>query len=883
MKFSVTWLREFVDLPDKIDKLADLLTLAGVEIEGIEERGAKIDKVIVAQITASSQHPNADRLTVCEVDDGSGTRRQIVCGAKNYKVGDKVPLALPGAVLPSRREAPEGFQIKVAKMRGVESQGMLCSAIELGLGEDAAGLLILSPKAKIGSPITDLFPSDTILDVEITPNRGDLLSHYGLAREIAALTGKKIKTKLPPVATAATTSAIKISAPLACPFFSVRKIDNVTVGPSPPWLRAKIERVGIRSINNIVDISNYVMFELGQPTHAFDADKIVGNVCVRGSEDDDEFTSLDGRKFTNTRFLFREADHFYNLGQLVGKLVDHSDPASEFLWSEFSSEARQRLSDPKTSAIEQQSVLREEFNKGITRGLFDRSYLDNAFPVEMCYPAKVSRLEPSDLLIADKRGAISIAGVMGGEETGVTASTKNVLLEAAYFLPASVRRTARNLGLPSDASYRFERGVDPGMVLRASQRATELICQIAGGTPAKQISVAGKLPPDPKDVSLSYAKCDQVLGISIKPKSVDQTLEHFGLAKKKSEKARSTWKVPSHRRDLQRDVDLIEEIVRAHGVEKIVGTDRSRFTATSEADKIYDRRQSIRQRLFGLGFNEVRTPVFLSDLPPENQFRNNMVRVKNPLDQWHVYLRPELLPGLLRVIELSLRHGEESFRIFELGKVFEPISGKEKYSLGILLNGKIQPARHWRSASDRSFDFFDLKGIIETLGIQDLSFHPIETNNEANSDFARALSLRAGDNEIGLCGQLIKQWQVHVNAKAPLFAALLDLDAIFAPKRLAFAEVTKFPAATRDIAMIVPEKISHSEILHAIQNPKEPLLESVALFDLFTGELGAARKSLAYTLTYRDRSRTLTSDEVTAAHAKIRERLQREVGAELRE
>src|SRR2546421_870062 len=425
MKFSVNWLREFVDLPENPGEIADLLTRAGVETENIETRGANVDRVIVAQITGSSRHPNADRLSVCEVDDGSGAKRQIVCGATNYKVGDKVPLALPGVKLPN------GLEIKKSKLRGVDSEGMLCSPIELGLGEDASGLLILSPEAKVGAPITDLFPSDTILDVEITPNRGDLLSHYGLAREIAALTGKKLKSTPRDTKIETRKIGVAITSSRECPFFSARKIDNVTVGPSPQWLRAKIESVGIRSINNIVDISNFVMLELGQPTHAFDADKLKGGINVRLAREGEKFLALDGKTYS---------------------------------------------------------------------------------------------LKPDNLVVADQERAVGIAGVMGGEETGVTESTKNILLEAAYFLPASVRRTARNLNLPSDASYRFERGVDPGMVLQASQRATELIREIASGTPAKIGAAAGKIPPNPADVSLGYEKCDRVVGLSIKPKAVDEIL-----------------------------------------------------------------------------------------------------------------------------------------------------------------------------------------------------------------------------------------------------------------------------------------------------------------------------------------------------------------------
>src|SRR5438270_1339651 len=507
MKFSVNWLREFVDLAKNPEEIAELLTRAGVETENIETRGAKIDDVIVSQVIASSRHPNADRLTVCEVNDGSGTKRQIVCGATNYKVGDKVPLALPGAKLPN------GTEIRKSKLRGVDSEGMLCSAIELGLGTDAAGLLILSPEAKIGAPISDLFPNDTILDVEITPNRGDLLSHFGLAREIAALTEKKLKSTPRDPKIPIKKTGVTISATRECPFFSARKIDNVTVGPSPQWLRAKIESVGMRSINNIVDISNFVMLELGQPTHAFDADKLKGAVNVRLARNGEKFLALDGKTYS---------------------------------------------------------------------------------------------LKPDNCVVADEERAVGIGGVMGGEETGVTEYTRNVLLEAAYFLPASIRRTARELNLPSDASYRFERGVDPEMVLRASHRATELIREIAGGTPTKEINVAGKLPSNPADVSLRYEKCDRVVGIAIKPKTVDEILTHFGLKKTSAAKVMK-WKIPSYRRDLQRDVDLIEEVVRAYGANKIPGRDRSRFTPSTAADREYDLETHMRERLVAPGLFEALT------------------------------------------------------------------------------------------------------------------------------------------------------------------------------------------------------------------------------------------------------------------------------------
>src|SRR5256712_2006408 len=775
MKFSVNWLREFVDLPKNPEEIADLLTRAGVETENIEMRGAKIDKMIVSQITASSRHPNADRLTVCEVDDGSGTKRQIVCGATNYKVGDKVPLALPGAKLPN------GSEIRKSKLRGVESEGMLCSPIELGLGSDASGLLILSPKAKIGAPISDLFPGDTILDVEITPNRGDLLSHFGLAREIAALTKKKMRAETRPLKTVKfAKSGVKISATRECPFFSARKIDNVQVGPSPQWLRAKIESVGIRSINNIVDISNFVMLELGQPTHAFDADKLKGGINVRLAREGEKFLALDGKTYS---------------------------------------------------------------------------------------------LKQDNLVVADRERAVGIGGVMGGEETGVTNSTKNILLEGAYFLPASIRRTARNLNLPSDASYRFERGVDPEMILRASQRASELIQEIASGTPAKEIHIDGKLPANPADVSLTYEKCDRVVGISIKPKAIDEILTGFGL--KKTSAAKTTkWKIPSYRRDLQRDVDLIEEVVRAYGAKKIPGTDRSRYTPSSAADRAHDLESAWRSRLAAVGLNEVRT----SKLLPRERFvfSEGAIELRNPLSEDHVALRPSILVGLVAVLDRNIRAGAERVAIFEIGRTFIPPSGKEERHLGVLLWGNVAGAANWRSVSNRGVDLFDLKGALECV-VPNLSFRPGKF-----PDLALPVDVFSGDRMVGFGGQLSS---AKATASGPVFVAELHADLLLVPDELRkkFREIEKFPAVTRDIAMIVSEEISHEKICRVIQEPRELLLESVELFDVFSGgEVGGGRKTLANRLKYLERSRTLTREEVKAAHAKNPERFVRGLGGEMR-
>jgi phenylalanyl-tRNA synthetase beta chain len=782
MKFSVNWLREFVELPSTVEELAELLTLAGIEIERIEKRGANFDKVVVAQITSSAQHPNADRLSVCQVDDGSGQPRQIVCGAKNYKVGDKVPLALPGAIL------AHDLKIKPSKLRGVESQGMLCSPSELGLSEESEGLLILSPDAKIGAPIASFFPDDTILEVEITPNRGDLLSHFGLAREIAALVGssrcddrgRRSAPSLP-----LKRDGVRISAPNECPFYSARRIENVTVGPSPDWLRAKLDAVGLRSINNIVDITNFVMLEIGQPLHAFDADKLTGGINVRLAHENEQFLALDGKN--------------YSLG-------------------------------------------------------------------------------PDTLVIADDVRAVGIAGVMGGEDTGVTETTKNVLLESAYFRPGSVRRTARKLNLPSDSSYRFERGVDPAMILPASHRATELIRELAGGNPSPEIATAGELPAPPADVLLRYERSNELIGLPVAKERVDEILERFGLKKARSSEDETSWHIPTHRSDLQREADLVEEVVRVFGIERVPVRYRSRFTPSSEADRNYDFESVLRARLSGHGLVEVRTSKLISRKATAFE---EALSLRNPLNEDHVALRRSFYPPLLDVLVRNVMAGAKRVAIFEVGRVFIPPEAKEERHLGILLWGNTASLLHWR-CENRALDYFDLKGVIESLSI------PTSFKRVQRPDLMLAAEIWSNNQRIGLVGQIPSERRLTIGPTSPVLFAELNVDLIaHAQTASSFREVAKFPSVTRDIAMIVPEKLSHAEIFSTIASVNEPLLASIELFDVFSGKeeqnFGAGKKSLAYALTYRDKTRTLTNDEITVVHAKIRERLQRELGVELRE
>jgi phenylalanyl-tRNA synthetase beta chain len=795
MKVSLNWLRDYVDFDGTPAALAELLTMAGVEVEGVETRGVNIDKVVVAQILASEPHPDADRLSVCRVDDGSGaqTLRQIVCGAKNYRVGDKVPLALPGATLPGN------FQIKVGKLRGVQSEGMMCSAKELGLSGDAAGLLILSPDARVGAPIGEMFPGDTVFDLEITPNRPDLLSHIGLAREIAALTGKSLRwpaaaewRKLatePRDADAEFSVALAADAEAACPFYSARLLKGVNVGPSPDWLRNRLESVGLRSINNVVDVTNYVLLERGQPLHAFDAQKIPsGGLEPRMARPGEEFLALDGKPY---------------------KLAAHH------------------------------------------------------------------------LVIAEKNGgkALALAGVMGGADSGVTTQTRDIVLESAYFAPAGIRRASRELGLSSDSSYRFERGVDPGAVADASLRAAQLVLQVAGGearglyvaqTPGFEEQAAGG-----QLVMLRPTRCRRLLGVDVPSARTHEILSGFGLRPVPDNDA--LWQIPSYRGDLTREVDLIEEVSRVVGLDQTPGRTRGFFAPVSEVDHAFDFQMALRRKLAGLGFAEARSLSLISETAAKD---SGGVRLKNPLSEEHAILRGSLLPGLLEAAGRNARLGTADLRLFELGRVFSveaPAGKPEPTRLAILVSGAAMP-RSWRNAAGRTLDFHDLRGIIESLAPgAKVDFKAIENPGD---HLALAAEILLDGEVIGRAGQLNPARAKEFDLRAPTLTAELETAALqklsLAGRR--FSALARFPSVTRDLALVVDDAAPHGRIVGALRGAGEALLSDVELFDVFTDERGekipVGKKSLAYSLTYRAEDRTLKTEEVNAAHARLKKALQ---------
>jgi phenylalanyl-tRNA synthetase beta chain len=792
MFVSLSWLTTHLDLSGlDTPAIADLLTFAGVEVEGVVERGVASDLVVIAEVRAADPHPAADRLKVCKVDIGDGRLRQIVCGATNYQVGDKVPLALPGAVLPG------GMEIKAGQLRGVESGGMMCSGRELGLGDDHSGLMILDPAAPLGRPLRAVVASDTVLEVEVTPNRADLLSHFGMARELAALTGRPLRPLAVPVVAEAPAaeSLVSLRMPATCPYYTARVVRGVKVGPSPGWLRERLESIGLRPINNVVDITNFVLHETGHPLHAFDLAKLSGGrIIVRPAAAAEEFHALDGKTY---------------------------------------------------------------------------------------------RLDPDDCVIADAGRPVALAGVMGGEQSGVTESTTDLLLESAWFAPAAIRRSSRRHGLASDSSYRFERGADPQAAAAASALAIRLILELAGGTAGPVLQVAGSAPSPTGEVALDAAHAQAFLGGRIEPARQREILLALGL----TETAPGCWQVPTFRADLQRPIDLIEEIARVAGLDQVPARLVAVPAAPSAADALHDFTRGLKSLLAGLGLFEARTLKLISraqlaDVPISDPA---VVPLKNPLSEDHAVMRPSALPGLLATAARNRGQGAARLAFFETGTVF---SGRpdgpatEAQTLAILLGGSAGECS-WAAPEPGGFVFADLRALLDRL-LPPGSKVKVAAAERPGCILAADCSL-GKKHPLGFIGMVAPARARALDCPFPLFVAEFDLEAILAAHRgraTRFEELPKFPAVSRDIAVELPLDLPASRIEAALGNLALPLLEAWALFDVFTdpggAKLAADRKSLAWTLTYRDRTRTLRSEEVDAAHAKVREALAKLQGVKLR-
>lgn len=772
MKVSTDWLADYVELPADLRQLEEVLTRAGLTVEGIQTRRADFPNVVVAEILESSRHPNADRLSVCRVNDGSGTPRQIVCGAKNYKVGDKVPLALPGAVLPG------DFRIKTGKLRGVESGGMMCSGKELGIDSDAQGLLILPPDSLPGTPIGTLFPPSTVLELETTPNRPDWLGHAGVAREIAALTGAPLRLSAPVVPSPVSDPArARIEAAGDCPFYSVWRIEGVRVGPSPESLRRRIEAVGLRSINNVVDATNYAMMETGQPLHAFDAARVTGGIRVRAGLSGESIEALDGKT----------------------------------------------------------------------------------------YPAT------GHLLIADDKGPLALAGIMGGAASGVTGETVDILIESAVFRPGRIRSTARELGLFTDSSHRFERGVDPDGLLRAAARVVELLSD-AAGTPGELVT-AGSLLSERHSVSLRPSRCRSVLGADLTDEEIAAALGAFGLRSLGGDR----WEIPSFRLDLQREADLIEEVARHAGIDRIPSRVAGWPSPAGAADRLADFASRLRARLAGAGFHEARNGSLVSASMAAGD--EDVVRLRNPLGEDQAILRPSLVPGLLLSVARNLRHGEQAVRLFEIGKTYHAATPGEVPRLAIVITGLRAPA-NWRDKSPGTADIFDLKAAVGSLMESPCEWVPGPPTD------TRPLwaALHCRGRSIGSAWQINPSAAREIDARDPVVACEIDLSALMdaVPGAGPFSAPAVHPSTSRDIALVAPLALTFRDVVETIRSSSDPLLESIDAVDVYQDPAGERlpkdRKSLAISLTFRAADRTLLADEVNALmegyKARLRESLQ---------
>ncbi len=789
MNISLNWLSQYINLADQsLQQIDDLLTFAGIEIEGIHPKGVTSDRIVVAQILAAEQHPNADRLKVTQVDAGEGSPRQIVCGARNYKVGDKVPCALPGAALPG------GFTIGETKMRGVESKGMLCAASEIGLTDKEDGLLLLEGDPAVGSLLKDLYESDVLLEVEVTPNRPDLLSHRGLARELAALLKTTTTAEEIPLPENQCGAALVVNdIPQGCPFYTLTKISNVSVHESPPWLQDRLKSIGLRPINNVVDITNFVLHEMGQPLHAFDAAK------------------------TGERFHLRAA------------------------------------------------AAGETFN-----ALNDSIY----------------QLNEGDLLISDETGALlALAGVMGGAESSVTETTTEIWLEAAYFDSSAVRATSRAHILSSDSSYRFERGIDPQGVLPAAARATQLLIEIAGGTVSEPTFVIGDPPQTTGTVELDPIALDQLMGGNITLTDAEEILSRLGLFAD----GENRWYVPSYRPDLQRHIDLVEEIARVHGLANVAPRHRSTIVPASDVDAATDIDMAMRRSLAALGLYESQTMKLIA----ENQLGDaltlrplqagDLIKVSMPLSEDHAIMRPSLLPGLVATAARNIRQGVKSLRFFEMGRVFRHNGGgksrdHETDSLGLLLSGPLAPDS-W-TGSPALAAMYDLRAILHSLlPGRDWQFTP-----RPRDGFALACDILIGDINVGIAARLLPARERSIDCAFPVYVCEIDLAKLrkFHGRRSPVEELPPFPGSSRDAAMEMPLAVSAAQVDAAIRKIKEPLLMESACFDVFTDPSGqkiaADRKSMAYRFLYRSPERTLKAEEVDAAHRGVLDHLGKQLG-----
>jgi phenylalanyl-tRNA synthetase beta chain len=718
----------------------------------------------------------------------------------------------------------EPFTIKVGKIRGVESHGMMCSHEELGLEPESIGhkkeegLLILREDARVGQPFAEYLGrsgSDVVYDLEITPNRPDLNSVIGIAREIAALTGNSLKlpelpAPNPQPSTLNPLVAVRIQDPELCPRYTARVIQGVKVGPSPEWLRSALEKVGIRSISNVVDVTNFVMLEIGQPLHAFDYHLVAPTSKPSGGQ------------------------------------------------------------DARATIVVRRAAAGEKFKT-----------LDN----------QERALTGEMLLIADAQKGIALAGVMGGANTEINDQTVDVLVESACFSPTNIRRTSKALGLRSESSYRFERGADVGICDWASRRAAQLIMETAGGRLAEGVVDAYPQPAQPKPLTLHFAKSKDLLGIGISHAEQISYLTRLGLTIMQQEPGEGTFSVPTWRVDLKREVDLIEEVGRLFGVDKIPSTPPRGALGANAFDSVYDQIAEARRILTGLGLNEAQGQTLIANA--ECRMPNaELVALANPLSSDMDVLRPSLLPGLIHSLRHNVSRKNYDVALFEIGRVFQRAGSetgapKEERRVAIALTGQ-RALPFWSGAErDAKFDTYDLKGLVEEF-LEQFGLRGVAFGKRVDSTvlFLESAAVTLGGRvPLGELGQLQPALAKKYDLRDAVFLAEFSLDLLLAKRNpaKAFKPLPQFPSSRRDVAMLVPESVTHEVVLQTVKQAKAANLESVELFDVFRGQgIPEGRKSLAYAFTYRAADKTLTDADVNSAHEKVLNGLKTQLQAELR-
>lgn len=798
MLISLSWLKKYVRIPVDTNTLVEDLTMAGLNVERVERRGLSIEHFVVGKVLEKAKHPNADRLSWCRVEVGPNDVRDVVCGAPNVAAGQYVPVALPGAVLPN------GMVIKRSKIRGVTSDGMICSETELGIGEDASGIIVLEGEHEVGRPAGDVLGgADEIFEIEVTANRGDLLCHLGVAREAAAIYRTPLEW---PSATEATSGAekpdfeIQIEDPSDCARYVGKRVSGVRVGPSPDWLAKALDSVGVQSVNNVVDVTNYVMMEMGQPLHAFDFKRLGGGkIIVRRAKPGEKLAALDGKS--------------YELGR-------------------------------------------------------------------------------DALAIADEDRAVAIAGVIGGEPTAVRSETTEILIESANFDPTVVRRGRKSLGISTEASYRFERGVDRELCVRAAERAAALMCQLAGGKTGPVVdrypSPAGKAT-----ITVREAQARRILGVFVTADDIAEYLERLGFSLLQKSEDSVSVEVPSHRLDVREEIDLIEEVARIHGYDRIGTGWAFRCTAFAQTDDFDHFVVGLGDYLCARDFTEVVASAFTDGRELEDfgwgteDPRSKPLPLLNPLNANHRFMRTSLLPGMLDIVRRNLDFGAKRIRFYQIGSVFLAPEGTtrlpEERTVLTLLMTEPEDTDFWLN-SKSSLDLFDIKREIEAA----LRAFRIDLGPGVVYAFDRA----TGSFSYGVQEGVVVEGGVVGDAVAGRYGfdqsvwhASIDLALCYEyrGRQGKLKALAEYPVSRRDLSLVTSEGVEYGAIEKALVRHSGPLLESVTVFDVYRGgKIATGRVAYGVRLSFRAPDRTLRDEEVDQVIDRLLTKLKSELGVELR-